>query len=217
MQQHVIEHKMYTESRRKAAEANAYQRWLQTEFAVIVATGLIERWEDKTPLAKKAFVKKIKQFEDDQVFKRLLDIPDLWDPVPSLTLSWAEVKLVFSSAKRTVRCGIKFQLVVSEHASPHMIAPDAADCLLRLFGKFMPRAPSIFVGPFTALQMLAANDFIMEKAFLYGVIALSKWLGQKHWHGGLYGHWPPPAPKEVKQAAAATAKVSKVASQLSTL
>ena len=34
----------------------------------------------------------------------------------------------------------------------------------------------------------------MEKAFVWGVIASSKWLGEGMFNDGVFGQWPPLAP-----------------------
>jgi hypothetical protein len=41
------------------------------------------------------------------------------------------------------------------------------------------------------------NDYILDKTFVYGVVMLSKWLGQKRLPEGVYGVWPPDPPPEV--------------------
>ena len=51
------------------------------------------------------------------------------------------------------------------------------------------------MGPYTPLRLLHANDYVMEKAFVYGILALSKWLGQGRYPQGIYGAWPPKIPR----------------------
>ena len=43
--------------------------------------------------------------------------------------------------------------------------------------------------------MLHLNDYVLEKAFVYGILALSKWLGEKRFVYGVYGNWPPTFPE----------------------
>ena len=45
--------------------------------------------------------------------------------------------------------------------------------------------------------LLGHNGFIIEKAFVYGVICLSKWLGEKVFPKGIYGLWSPQAPSHM--------------------
>ena len=42
--------------------------------------------------------------------------------------------------------------------------------------------------------MLHLNDYSLEKTFVYGIMALSKWLGQTRFPYGVYGSWPPTLP-----------------------
>ena len=42
--------------------------------------------------------------------------------------------------------------------------------------------------------MLHVNDYVLEKTFVYGIVALSKWLGPECFPHGVYGHWPPKLP-----------------------
>ena len=43
----------------------------------------------------------------------------------------------------------------------------------------------------------AHNGFIIEKAFVRGVICLSKWLEKKVFPKGIYGLWSPQAPSHI--------------------
>ena len=63
----------------------------------------------------------------------------------------------------------------------------------------MPGAAVIFDNStrFSASFFLAQNDFIMEKAYVYAVICLGKWLGGKLFPPGVYGLWPPEAPSQI--------------------
>ena len=46
--------------------------------------------------------------------------------------------------------------------------------------------------------MFHANDYIIEKTFVYGIICLSKWLSKDRFQEGLYGHWPPKMPDHLQ-------------------
>jgi len=41
------------------------------------------------------------------------------------------------------------------------------------------------------------NDYVLEKTFVYGIVALSKWLGAGRFPQGVYGQWPPKMPAEL--------------------
>ena len=57
----------------------------------------------------------------------------------------------------------------------------------------MPYGPRAF-STFRPLRLLHINDYVMEKAFVYGIVALSKWLGEERFPYGVYGQWPPKFP-----------------------
>ena len=63
-----------------------------------------------------------------------------------------------------------------------------------VFKQCIPMPTSIFTGPVTMHHLLHANDYVLDKAFVYGVIMLSKWLGQVRLPAGVYGMWPPDPP-----------------------
>ena len=44
------------------------------------------------------------------------------------------------------------------------------------------------------LRLLHVKDYVLEKAFVYGIVALSKWLGEERLPYGVYGQWPPKFP-----------------------
>ena len=58
----------------------------------------------------------------------------------------------------------------------------------------MPKARRVFDGNYRPLKLLHVNDYVMEKAFVYGIVALSKWLGEERFPYGVYGQWPPKFP-----------------------
>ena len=74
---------------------------------------------------------------------------------------------------------------------------DAVETLFRLCGRCVPYARRIFVGSHTPLRLLHQNDYILEKAFVYGIMALSKWLGRDRLPPGVYGKWPPKLPAKL--------------------
>ena len=65
---------------------------------------------------------------------------------------------------------------------------------------FIPSAEKVFVDAYHPLRLLHRNDYVMEKAFVFGVIALSKWLGSDRYPPGLYGEWPPEPPPEIYES-----------------
>ena len=67
---------------------------------------------------------------------------------------------------------------------------------MRLFEDCVPLPRRIFIGPTALQEVLHINEYVMDKAFVYGVVMLSKWLGSERLPGGVYGLWPPDPPPE---------------------
>ena len=51
------------------------------------------------------------------------------------------------------------------------------------------------------------NDYVIEKTFVYAVIALSKWLSEEWFPHGIYGNWPPKPPGDLMPKAMAPSLV----------
>ena len=65
------------------------------------------------------------------------------------------------------------------------------------------RVEYILEGRRSCKNLLHMNDYVMERACVYGVIALSKWPGLDRFPRGIYGMWPPDPPPEAVPAPAA--------------
>ena len=115
-----------------------------------------------------------------------------------------------SGPKRPVRCSARFHEILDEadpkpHTSTSKLVPrDYKETLYNLFVKVVPRAGSIFKGVYHPSILLHINNYQVEKAFVYGIIALSKWLGQAKFPQGIYGNWPPQVPADFHASDAAT-------------
>ena len=67
--------------------------------------------------------------------------------------------------------------------------------LKEIFERVFPKAGRAFAqGGLLPLRLLSLNDWVMEKAFVYGIICLSKWMGEEEFPCGVYT-WPPPMPE----------------------
>ena len=84
---------------------------------------------------------------------------------------------------------------------PHFVdEKNAPATLLRIFQGCIPCAEYILGnGPLSCKNLLHMNNYVMEKAFVYGAIALSKWLSKDLLPKGVYGYWPPDPPEEAVQ------------------
>ena len=47
------------------------------------------------------------------------------------------------------------------------------------------------MGLFAPANFYHMNQYIVDKAFIYGVIAFSKWMGPELFPFGIYAKWPP--------------------------
>ena len=76
---------------------------------------------------------------------------------------------------------------------------DAVEALSRIFSAFLPHSQRVFKDDYGPLRLLHQNGNVVEKAFVFGVIALSKWLGAERFPQGIYGEWPPSRPSTGSQ------------------
>ena len=131
-------------------------------------------------------------------FKRHVCILDLWAVSESLLMKVAQVKAPGAgSDHHWVRCAPTFENEVRKVWDDHVaFGPDPVGALRAMFRAFVPCASQVFTGAYSPLCLLHMNNYVMEKAFVFGVIALSKWLGRERFPQGIYGDWPPcmPAP-----------------------
>ena len=99
--------------------------------------------------------------------------------------------------RRSVRCGLPFQVVIEKHASEGFFGRDPVEVLLRLFRACVPGSRHAFVNSYSPARLLHQNEYVLEKAFVYGVVALSKWMGKETFPQGIFGQWPPTPPSDL--------------------
>ena len=172
----------------------AFQRWLQTQYPAMVARRCMVYWRGFSKQAQTAFQREIANLMKGPTFRRQVFIPDLWSSDRSFTLDWARVKPFTGGADRYVRCSLCFQEVVDEVLPREHFGRFPVETLYALFSAFLPHAQHVFVGAYSPLRLLHVNDYVLEKAFVYGIIALSKWLGEERFPPGVFGQWPPQVP-----------------------
>jgi len=171
------------------------QTWLQTKYPVEVANRCITHLRLLSKEAKTDFQKHVEKCLADGTFTRMLLIVPLWETNKSLTLDYSYVSSFTDGHRRQVRCCRQFEDLIDIVAAKGHFGKDPVETLYRLWEKCVPRARSIFTASSTPLRMLHANDYVMEKAFVYGIVSLSKWLGKERFPQGIYGDWPPNLPK----------------------
>ena len=173
-----------------------FRMWLQTQYPAIVARRCLLIVRDRTPRQKQAWTWFINMKIRDKTFRRQVFVKDLWVSDPAFTQSWAQAASPFSAGQqRVVRCGVCFQQVVKDvHPQAHG-GHVPVETLFKLFEACgVHRARDIFENAYSPLRMLDANEYVLEKAFLYGIICLSKWLSEDEFPQGVFGDWPPPLP-----------------------
>ena len=191
--------KREAELRKREAEfARAFQRWLQTQYPAILARRCFQHLRALTKEAKASFTKDIEEHLKARTFLRQVIINNLWEPDKTLTQSMATSVNFSGGPRRSVNWGLTFQEVVDDVLPKKFSSSyDPVELLNVMFTRCMPCARQIFTGSYSALRLLHFNDYVLEKAFVYGILALSKWLGQEKIPPGFFGNWPPKAPKDL--------------------
>ena len=198
-----LTNRRYEDARLAAiTRASAISRWLQTEFSAMLAERLIA-WYRHTirPLDRTRFTKEVDAMLLSRFFSRFpTNIPDLWVPLDHLTYQWCQFSPPgrIGGHPRWVRCSAKFNMLIEKYDPPRgMLARNPVDSLYKVFEMIVPRPRQIFLAHSHLHQVIHINDYILDKTFVYGVVMLSKWLGQERLPKGVYGVWPPDPPPEV--------------------
>ena len=89
---------------------------------------------------------------------------------------------------------VSFLNVVEQVSAKTHFGVDPVEQLLVLLTACSPSARLVFVGPHSPVRLFQMNDCVFEKAFIFAIIVLSKWLGPERFPQGIYGNWPPAAP-----------------------
>ena len=203
----VAEQRREERRRRKLAEREKVEeRWLQIDFPVELARRCIDWYGALSQAKKQTYTRYIEECMKLKVFDRRHVMRDLWAPVKDFTVNWTQHSVSESMDGRRdgtfhwVRCSAAFAEIINEVLG---VGPGqrrhAPGVLEKIFKKIIPKGDVIF-GPHSRTSsnfLLGHNGFIIEKAFVYGVICLSKWLGEKYFPPGLYGLWPPQAPSHL--------------------
>jgi hypothetical protein len=181
----------------------AFQRWLQTQYPAMLGRRCLLTRRGLSKESRQGFEREISKLLKAGTFQRQVFVNDLWSSDKSFTLAWTYAAPFTGGPPRSVRCGLTFQELVDQEAprsiqlvdkKPQLVAQDPVETLYRLFSACVPRARDVFTGPYGPLRLLHINDYVLEKTFVYGIVALSKWLGEERFPHGVYGKWPPKAP-----------------------
>jgi hypothetical protein len=183
--------------KREAIIEKTNAKWLQTEYPLLLASRLLDARSAMAPAESDKFTKMTREAVRSGFFKRQVIIGNLWQIDDSFTIILVHIKPPGGGHQRVVRCTPAFEGVLRRYWSPAIGGPPAPDAmLLKLLEACVPLARDIFLNMYSPLRLLHMNDYVMEKAFAYGVIALSKWLGPDRFPNGVYGEWPPTPPPQ---------------------
>ena len=183
----------------KNALAKAHLRYIQVTFPAQLAEHHIRCFAKLNHAQKKKLKNVMEQALKDKLFERHPYVPHLWPEdsrVPLIKLGQVPPPGAHDLGKRHwVRYAPTFEHELRKVSTdPAALSLDPVGALHALLSAFVPCADQIFQGGYTPLRLLHMNDYVMEKAFVFAVIALSKWLGPDRWPMGFYETWPPPLP-----------------------
>ena len=181
-------------------------RWLRVDFAVSKAIEMIGVRETSTKADELAFDKLVRVAITSGLLKRWIVVPHLWEASDQDTVPLGRVNVLGSGVSRWARCSPPFKALLEATCPPTRFSGAKPEVMLQaLLRRVVPRSTEIFSGAYSPMNLLHANDYIVCKAFVYAVVALSKWLGSERFPQGLYGTWPPQAPADVAPPAPPTA------------
>jgi len=143
-------------------------------------------------IQKEEFTKLVGIAFKARLFSRHLFIGSLWVVDTKRYEKYDPVVIKMDKPKQTAptHCSVAFLHLLEQHWGKKGHGQQPADALLAIFKQFVPRAWDVFGGEYGPLRLLQANDYVIDKAFVFGVIALSKWLDDKRFPQGIY-EWPP--------------------------
>ena len=175
MQQIIINRRALQQQREEAAKAKAHSRWIQVTFPAELAAKLIRRHRRLQAEARKKMETMINEAAKAKLFQRHPCIPDLWVVDESLLIKIAQVAPpgALTGRRNWVRCAPTFEDEVRKVWTDTLaFGPDPVGALRALLRAFMPGAGQIFVEAYSPLRLLHMNEYVMEKAFVFAVIAL---------------------------------------------
>jgi len=185
------------ERKHREVVERAFQRYLQTQYPAIIGRQCTDYFRCMSKEDKRTFAGEIKKLRENRTFERQVFVRDLWEVDKTLTLEWQRTAPLLGGAPVVVRCGKPFEDFMDSVAPKSTFGNDVVEVLYRLFSACVPEARRIFTDNVSPLRLLHVNHYVLEKAFVHGIIALSKWLGKDGWPCGVHGRWPPKMPADL--------------------
>ena len=180
------------ELERKQAEAQwkTTQTWLQTEYPCQLARRLVDEWTHDKKIDFKA---KLKSLSQANWFRYAPRMPVLWNAEKHLLVKYATIIPFDGTLPRTVRCSPNFDSYLEEVAPTKTIggSKDPIKALSILLDAAAPGSSRyVFILSRSLLRYLHMNDYVLDKTFVFCIVALSKWLGDVKFPQGIF-NWPP--------------------------
>ena len=176
-------------------------RWLQVDYPTKLATTLLE-WRAGLSAEQEASLRKaVGLLARSSRPSRHVDMPRLWNSVASFT-HVIRTEAGPSGSRLTVRSSKEFEWILFRNGWATSSRNDAAYMLLKLMDRIAPQSSDLFRHRYTAQVMLAWADGVAEKAFVYAVILISKWLGVESFPRGVH-QWPPSSGASLNSSASA--------------
>ena len=188
-------------ARVRAEEGEAtYQRWLQTDFPAELATELVALRAALSAPARVGYKAIVDAKLKKGCRKRPLVIPHLWHTEKAFSTNVGIVKVTLGAKETPIhmRCGIRFLNVLQKLHPTHVSGDwDASVALFSLLRAVVPSVDAFFRDEHSLRNIIAFTEGHLEKAFIYAVFALGRWLGNSAPHF-LFDQWPPTAPSHLK-------------------
>ena len=222
MQQTIINRRDLAAQTRQAAMEHMRERWLQTEFPAAELLRVVDARDKLTVPEFAAFTNRVRGEITKGTFDKPLSIaaiPHLWEPDDKLTVMIQTMKAPGGGrGPRAVRSSAVFldaardaDSVRAARVSHLPENNEPAQMLMRIFKRFFPLATTVFAGSRSPQHLIHMNDYVLEKAFIYGLLFVSRRMGSVYYPAGLHqapskkANWPPVMPRAYGGAPAALA------------
>lgn len=175
-----------------------HSKWLQMFFPVEVLEKCMDAWKKLGHEGQLKFGETLKAKSADHSFDRVVFLNHLWDNNKSFTKEYASTTTLVGQRRVSLRCSIPFQSVIEQSGmKTSQTDRDGAILLDNILKEcFGPYYCKMFQGAYQIKRMLDLNDYILDKAFVYAILAASKLLSRRRFPQGYYGNWPPPFPDD---------------------
>ena len=194
---------------RRAAQAKQLleTRWLQVDYPARLAAQLLDWRASLTDAQVVSLRQTVSALARSSRPISHVDMPRLWDSNASFTHIIRSSEAGPNGSRLPVRSSKEFEWTLFKNAWASSTKNDVAYMLVKFLDRICPQASDLFRSRYTGQVILAWADGVAEKAFVYAVILLSKWLGADRFPCGVH-HWPPVAPSASSPSASSSSPAS---------